>query len=152
MRGLAGHFPGRAHLEIRGLVTGAHRCACGLADLSGKLLWFVSPGQCIEVDEHVVASAQSDWEHILTDVSNLEEPWPDAVELLGEFSCSLIVRTAVHLDGDMFLGKLEARRTLQVDVTRLRLGQQPPAHDHHHAVLEGCDARPLDCRMLEEHV
>eukprot|EP00966_Prymnesium_polylepis_P136351 3150633-Prymnesium_polylepis.1 len=39
---------------------------------------------------------------------------------------------------------LEARGTLQVDFALLCLGQQPPAHAHHRAVLEGRDARPLE--------
>eukprot|EP00966_Prymnesium_polylepis_P251578 5816345-Prymnesium_polylepis.2 len=73
----------------------------------------------------------------------MEQPWPDAVQLLSELSRARVVRAAVHAYGQVALGKLEAGGALQVDVA-LRLGQQPSAHEHHRAVLEGRDPRPLE--------
>eukprot|EP00966_Prymnesium_polylepis_P285785 6601765-Prymnesium_polylepis.1 len=58
----------------------------------------------------------------------------------------------------MSLGKLEAGGTLQVDaaigLVRQPIGccRQPLAHERHGAVLERCDARPLERRLLEEGV
>eukprot|EP00966_Prymnesium_polylepis_P215173 4983431-Prymnesium_polylepis.1 len=42
-------------------------------------------------------------------------------------------------------GLYELQYTLTVDVPLLRLGQQPLAHEYHRAVLQGRDARPLQC-------
>eukprot|EP00966_Prymnesium_polylepis_P309683 7155148-Prymnesium_polylepis.1 len=62
-----------------------------------------------------------------------------------------VVRTAIHSDSDVPLAKLEGCRSLQVDVP-LRISEQPPAHEHHCAILEWWDARPLERRLLEEGV
>eukprot|EP00966_Prymnesium_polylepis_P061764 1433502-Prymnesium_polylepis.2 len=53
----------------------------------------------------------------------------------------------------MTLGQPEPQPgcTLQIDVA-LGLGQQPLAHEHYRAVLEGCDARPLERWLLEEGI
>eukprot|EP00966_Prymnesium_polylepis_P070760 1644482-Prymnesium_polylepis.1 len=82
----------------------------------------------------------------------LEQARPDSIELLGELSCPRVVRAAVQFDGPVALGQLEVGGTLQVDVTPVCVGQQPPAHEHHRAILKGRDARPLEGRLLEESV
>eukprot|EP00966_Prymnesium_polylepis_P049096 1135931-Prymnesium_polylepis.2 len=62
---------------------------------------------------------------------------PEAfIELLSELRRSQVIWAAVHPHRRVTLGQLEARRALQVDVT-LGLGQQPPAHEQHRAILEG---------------
>eukprot|EP00966_Prymnesium_polylepis_P196099 4544521-Prymnesium_polylepis.2 len=118
-----------------------------LSDLRCKRLRVVCPCQGVEVDQHVVAQT-----HIAPrlNVGNLQQPRPDPIQLLGELSRPWVVGAAVHLAGKVALGKLEAGGPLQVDVACLRLGQQPLAHEHHRAVLEGCDARPLKRRLLEQ--
>eukprot|EP00966_Prymnesium_polylepis_P096435 2234820-Prymnesium_polylepis.2 len=79
-------------------------------------------------------------------------PRPDSVQLVCELSRLPVVRAAVHLDGRVLPGKLEACGALQIDGAPLRLGQQPLAHEDHRAVLERRDARPLERRLLEEGV
>eukprot|EP00966_Prymnesium_polylepis_P306642 7085876-Prymnesium_polylepis.1 len=111
--------------------------------LGCQLLRLVRPRQGVEVDEHVVAHAQI--------ARELEEAWPTFVQLVRELSRPQVVRAAVHLDGRVLPGKLEARRALQIDVAH-RLGQQPLADEDHRAILERCDARPLEWRLLEEGV
>eukprot|EP00966_Prymnesium_polylepis_P149766 3459467-Prymnesium_polylepis.2 len=49
-------------------------------------------------------------------------------------------------------GLCELQCTLTVNAARLRLGQQPLAHDHHGAVLEWRDARPQEGWQLEQGV
>eukprot|EP00966_Prymnesium_polylepis_P068760 1597033-Prymnesium_polylepis.1 len=114
-----------------------------------KRLRIMRPRSGIEVDEHVVASAQV---APRLNVGDLQEPRPYAVQLLGKFSCPRVARAAVHTDGEVALAKLEARRALQVNVALLCLRQQSLANKHHRAVLEGCDARPFKRRLLEEGV
>eukprot|EP00966_Prymnesium_polylepis_P188567 4369653-Prymnesium_polylepis.1 len=104
------------------------------------------PGEGVEVDEHVVTCAQV---APRLDVSSLEETRPDVVELLGKLVHIRVVRAAIDLDGKVAFGELEARHTLQIDIT-LRLGQQLLTHEHHRAILEGGDARPLERRVLGE--
>eukprot|EP00966_Prymnesium_polylepis_P147509 3407526-Prymnesium_polylepis.1 len=106
-----------------------------------QLLRLVQPRQGVEVDEHVIAHAQI--------ARDLEHPWPNSIQLICELSRPLVVRAAVHFDGYVLLGKLEARRALKVDVAP-RLGQQPLAHEEQRAVLKCCDARPLERRQVEE--
>eukprot|EP00966_Prymnesium_polylepis_P181478 4203575-Prymnesium_polylepis.1 len=62
----------------------AHR----LVDLGRKRLRVVRPREGVEVDEHVVACAQI---APRLNVCDLQEPWPDAVQLLGELSRPWIV-------------------------------------------------------------
>eukprot|EP00966_Prymnesium_polylepis_P228272 5283154-Prymnesium_polylepis.1 len=76
----------------------------------------------------------------------------EQVKLLSKLCRTRIVRAAVHLDRYMPLGEGKARASLQVNVVFVSLGQQPLAHEHHCAVLEGCDARPLERRPLEKGV
>eukprot|EP00966_Prymnesium_polylepis_P115645 2673411-Prymnesium_polylepis.1 len=54
-------------------------------------------------------------------VGNLQQPRPDAVQLLSERSRPRVVWAAVDADGEVALVKLEARGSLQVDVALLRL-------------------------------
>eukprot|EP00966_Prymnesium_polylepis_P002073 47359-Prymnesium_polylepis.1 len=103
----------------------------GFPDLGRKRLWVVRPRLGVQVDEHAVACA-----HVVPrlNVGELQQAWPNAVQLLGELSRSRVVWAAVHADGEVALGQLEAGRALQVDVALL-VGQQPPAHEHHRVVL-----------------
>eukprot|EP00966_Prymnesium_polylepis_P184382 4273549-Prymnesium_polylepis.2 len=71
---------------------------------------------------------------------------------MGEIFSPGVVRAAVHPDRDMPLGKLETGRALHVDGVSLRLRQQPLAHENHRSILEPCDARPLEWRLLKEGV
>eukprot|EP00966_Prymnesium_polylepis_P014611 337260-Prymnesium_polylepis.1 len=111
--------------------------------LFDQLLWLVRPREGVEVEEKMVTYTQI--------AQQLEEPWPGCVQLVCELFRPRVVGAAVHLDGCVPLGKLEAHRALQIDVVR-RLGQQPLAHEDHCAVLERCDARPLERRLLEEGI
>eukprot|EP00966_Prymnesium_polylepis_P316125 7304366-Prymnesium_polylepis.1 len=122
----------------------------GLSDLRRKRLRVVRPREGVEVDEHMIARAQ-----IVPRLNvghSLQEPWPDAVQLLGELSRPGVPRAAVHTDGGMALGKLEARRALQIDFALLCFGQQPLAQKHHRAVLKGRDARPLERWLLAQGI
>eukprot|EP00966_Prymnesium_polylepis_P314613 7270051-Prymnesium_polylepis.1 len=67
-----------------------------LSDFGRKRLRFVRPGLCVEVDEHVVARAQI---APRLNFGNLEQSWPDAIELLGNLSRPRVMRAAVHADG-----------------------------------------------------
>eukprot|EP00966_Prymnesium_polylepis_P137763 3183828-Prymnesium_polylepis.3 len=120
-----------------------------LSDFCAKRLWVVGPRQGVEIEEHVVACT-----HIIPRLNfdNLEQSRPARIQLLGELSGPRVVRAAVHLDRNVLLGQLEARGTLHVDVSLLPVQKQPLAHEHHRAVLEGRDARPLERRMLEQGV
>eukprot|EP00966_Prymnesium_polylepis_P319294 7375199-Prymnesium_polylepis.1 len=121
-----------------------------LSDLHSERLWLVYPRVGVEVDEHVVASAEV---RPRLNVSNLQQPWPCCAELFRKLCRPWVVRATVNLDGEVALGKLEAGGALQVDVAP-RLGQQALAHEDHRAVLEveGRDARPLERRLLQEGV
>eukprot|EP00966_Prymnesium_polylepis_P048479 1122709-Prymnesium_polylepis.2 len=101
-----------------------------LSDFSRKQLGSECPCDGVEIHNHVIARTQR------FNVSNLQKPWPDAIQLVGELSRPRVVCAAAYLDRRVGRGKFEAGRALQVDVTPLRLGQQPPAHEHHRAILE----------------
>eukprot|EP00966_Prymnesium_polylepis_P327658 7383515-Prymnesium_polylepis.2 len=120
-----------------------------LSDISRKQLRVVRPCLAIEVDQHVVTDFQIGARR---NIGDLKQPRPHVVELFGEFLRSRVVRAAVNTDGEVALGKLEAVCALHIDGASIRLGQQPAAHEHHRAVLEGCDPRPLERRLLEEGV
>eukprot|EP00966_Prymnesium_polylepis_P022819 524997-Prymnesium_polylepis.2 len=72
------------------------------------------------------------------------------VQLLGKLRCAEIVPTAEHSHGSVLLRELKARCALQINAAIVSFGQQPLAHEHHGAVLERCDARPLERWLLEQ--
>eukprot|EP00966_Prymnesium_polylepis_P033973 789741-Prymnesium_polylepis.2 len=94
-----------------------------LSDLGGERLRVVRPRESVEVDEHVVARAQ------------------------------IAPRLHVgNLPGQMLLSSSASSVAPGLCELQLLYTLTPLAHEHHRAVLEGRDARPLERRLLEEGV